>query len=107
MEDLYEKADFESIRVNVGSGLDQIPVTVGTKTIAYTERDLIELACRAPACPEWFEPDMNRLGKAWIPAVEGIDHKETHPMLKRSPEFYRQQLIQWPKAYARMVLEAK
>ncbi len=74
---------------------------------AYTERDIIELMVRAPAVPEWFVPDMNGLGKAWIPAFEGSENRESHPMLKRSPEFYRQQTIQWPRAYAKMVLEAK
>jgi hypothetical protein len=65
----------------------------------YTERDLIELACRAPACPEWFRPDMSGVKnpKGPIP-FDVLGYREAES---------KQRIIQWPKAYARMVLEAK
>ena len=87
---------------------------------AYTERDIIELACRAPACPEWFRPDMG--GKVepviteedraasywdsqnlnWFGPV-GVKYRESHAF---NEELKKQRLIQWPRAYAKMVLEA-
>lgn len=88
----------------------------------YTERDLIELVCRAPACPEWFEPDTSgilgdELAERAI-LLFGEDYKDTnwkHPQYW--PSFFENkeyrgkyqiaQKVQWPRAYARMVLEAK
>lgn len=96
----------------------------------YTDRDLIELACRAPACPEWFEPDMSAF-KPNIPEdlarlfedafSEANFHKLPRKGAKdfeaycewrikwgqRNAAYQREKLTQWPKAYARMVLESK
>ncbi len=77
------------------TGLDNTPDSkpVYESAKPYTERDIIELACRAPACPEWFEPNL-----AGFPLPDGVGY---------SSEFYsKQRVIQWPRAYAKMVLEA-
>lgn len=73
---------------------------------SYTDRDLIELACRAPAVPDWFEPDM---GGLVAPTFNTGDDPGPYyrALFAFETEQKRQKLIQWPKAYARMVLESK
>ena len=95
--------------------------------MSYTDRDLIELACRAPACPDWFEPDMSAFEppspeqEIMAGPIEALaefhkplnadtikEWKEAKRAVKAfNDECARQKLIQWPKAYARMVLESK
>lgn len=87
---------------------------------AYTERDIIELACRAPACPEWFEPDMTGVQEptpeqvvmtqiyGLAGSVEAIKERRTARQIVSiwESERTKRRLAQWPKAYARMVLES-
>ncbi len=71
------------------------------------DQQLFELMLRAPACPEWFRPDMegyeNPTGEA--------ETKEKYERMKKLSEawnagYKKERLIQWPSAYARMVMEA-
>ncbi len=72
---------------------------------AYTERDIIELACRAPAVPAWFVPDMTKYGfPAGAKTFEVPGGNREHNQF--CEDFKRENLIQWPRAYAKMVLEA-
>ncbi|MES2367596.1 MAG: hypothetical protein V4563_17100 [Pseudomonadota bacterium] len=118
--------------INQTEGFDRPP--------AYTERDIIDLMVRAPACPDWFEPDMSGFppcpeppGKPEEAAPDIIGYQMNNiPMYKDKgddesknrewgkwsfvsarygqdfkKEESRRRLAQWPRAYAKMVLEAK
>ena len=78
--------------------------------MTYTERDVIELMCRAPACPEWFEPDLKACDDAeYVEFLRAQAEKNPAKVTLDAlmERVNRQKLIQWPKAYARMVLESK
>lgn len=53
------------------------------------DQQLFELICRAPAVPEWFFPKEGPRAKffSW-------------------EDYDKARIIQWPSAYARMVMEA-
>ncbi len=57
------------------------------------DQQLFELMCRAPAVPDWFMPE------------EPVRPGCIRIRIEDDPR-ERERLIQWPSAYARMVMEA-
>ncbi len=61
--------------------------------MATIDQQFFELMCRAPAVPDWFMSEH--------PCPPGFTRIRVEP-----DEREKQRLIEWPAAYARMVLEA-
>ncbi len=86
-------------------------------TKPYTERDIIELMVRAPAVPEWFEPDIGPAPRDprtvqgcscdGVEALYRLVDLWEEKMKSYKELLKKQRLAQWPRAYAKMVLEAK
>lgn len=74
--------------------------------MSYTERDLIDLACRAPACPDWFKPKVDT-SDLYCENVHLLSQGDLQVLADQyDVRIKAAKLAQWPKAYARMVLEA-
>ncbi len=72
------------------------------------DQQLFELMCRAPAeIPNWFTPDMSAFESPVGVAYTPEESKRKEELMRKWNDGYKaQRFVQWPSAYARMVMEA-